>query len=88
MNRAERRRQGKNKDAVYNMKRSDIQRIKDQSTESAARIAFKLLLGIPVMVFHDKFGQLIKKEVGDEESWHPYIVLENKQVTNLHILLW
>ena len=65
MNRKERRKNKiKNKDPVYNMKQSDIKNIKNQAVD----VAFKLMLGIPVMVLHDKYGWGGKKrlpEFGD-----------------------
>jgi len=61
MNRAERRkaaRQGLQvkKEAVVNMKASDVQKIKQDASKEAAEIAFTLMLGLPVMVLRDKFG--------------------------------
>lgn len=68
MNRAERRRRVKqglpvNKEPVINIKASDIQAIKEQATSSAADTAFLLMLAIPVMVIHDKYSQLMRREV-------------------------
>lgn len=68
MNRAERRRRAKqglpvNKEPVINVKASDIQAIKEQATSSAADTAFLLMLAIPVMVIHDKYPQLMRREV-------------------------
>lgn len=68
MNRAERRRRAKqglpvNKEPVINVKASDIQAIKQQATSSAADTAFFLMLAIPVMVIHDKYPQLMRREV-------------------------
>ena len=64
MNRAERRRRQKQglpivKEPVLNMKVSDIQQIKAQATNTA----FFLMLAIPVMVIHDKYPQLMRREV-------------------------
>ena len=68
MNRAERRRRQKQglpivKEPVLNMKVSDIQQIKTQATNTAADTAFFLMLAIPVMVIHDKYPQLMRREV-------------------------
>lgn len=54
MNRAERRRQAKAqvKDPIISMKKSDIERIKAEATETA----MILLLSIPIKVMHDTFG--------------------------------
>ena len=70
MNRAERRRLAKNNasEPVINIKSSDIERIKAQASEEAVELAFTLMLGIPAMVIHDKFGQLMKKD-GREERF-------------------
>lgn len=67
MNRAERRRRQKQglpivKEPVLNMKVSDIQQIKTQATNTAADTAFFLMLAIPVMVIHDKYPQLMRRE--------------------------
>ncbi|MDD3049731.1 MAG: hypothetical protein PHR06_01145 [Candidatus Cloacimonetes bacterium] len=64
MNRAERRRQQSIKpDAVYNMKSSDVQQIKKSAVDEAVDKAFFLMLSIPVMILHDKYSLLMKKEV-------------------------
>lgn len=65
MNRAERRRlnRANEKDAVINLKASEIEKIKLEVSNQAVNLAFKLMLSIPVMVLHDKYGQLMKKEV-------------------------
>ena len=69
MNRAERRRLGiKNKEAVINIKQSDIDRIKMESAEEAAEMAFFLMLAIPTMVIHDHFGDLMKRD-GREQNF-------------------
>lgn len=66
MNRAERRRlerkQGK-KEPVYNIKSSNLEQIKRKATKDAVDVAFKLMLGIPVMVLHDKYGWGGKKRL-------------------------
>lgn len=61
MNRAERRRAKKaglpvKKEPVVNIKAADVQKIKLDASKEAADKAFLLMLGLPVMVLHDKFG--------------------------------
>ena len=61
MNRAERRRlerQGKiaSKEPTINVKASDITSIKEDAAKKAADKAFFLMLGLPLMVLHDKWG--------------------------------
>lgn len=66
MNRAERRRLQKKQtksDPIYNIKSSNLDKIKQDATKTATDTAFFLMLAIPVMVLHDKYGQLMKKEV-------------------------
>lgn len=65
MNRAERRRLSREsqKEPIINIKATDIQNIKKQISESAANTVFSLMLAIPVMVLHDKYAQLMKKNV-------------------------
>ena len=40
-----------------------MQGIKREATHDAAETAFLLMLGIPVLMFKDHFGQLIRREV-------------------------
>lgn len=73
MNRAERRRLAKQgidvkKDPVINIKQSDIDKMKMESAEQAAEMAFFLMLAIPTMVIHDHFGDLMKKQ-GREQNF-------------------
>lgn len=73
MNRAERRRLAKQgisvkKEAVINIKQSDIDQMKIDTAEQAAEKAFFLMLAIPTMVIHDHFGDLMKKE-GREQKF-------------------
>lgn len=68
MNRAERRKQAKmrvhvSKEPAINIKASDIQRMKEQAASYAAETAFFLMLAIPVMVLHDKYHLLMRREV-------------------------
>ena len=67
MNREERRKLAKQgvkvkSDPVINLKSSDIEAMKIEATKKAADTAFFLSLAIPVMIIHDKFGQLMKKD--------------------------
>ena len=63
MNRAERRRAGKQvkKEPTYNLTQSQIEEMKRSVTLEAESNAFVLMLGIPVMVLRDHFGRLIRK---------------------------
>lgn len=61
MNRAERRKAKKQgiavpKDPVYNIKNSDIKRMKEKAVDEAAGAAMVLLFAIPVKVMRDKYG--------------------------------
>lgn len=63
MNRQERRRLGiKKKDPMVSLKQSDFDHMKEEATEKGCKFAFYLMLAVPAMVIHDKFGSLIKKE--------------------------
>lgn len=65
MNRAERRRMDKQatkKEVAYNVKASEIKAFKNEITNDVTDTAIQLMLGIPVMVLHDHFGELIRKE--------------------------
>jgi len=63
MNRQERRRLGiKRKDPMVSIKQSDIDRMKEEATEKGCKLAFNLMLAVPAMVIHDKFGSLMKKD--------------------------
>jgi len=62
MNRQERRRMGiKKKDPMISIKKSDIDAMKEEATEKGCKMAFNLMLAVPAMVIHDKFGSLMKK---------------------------
>lgn len=68
MNRSQRRnaqRQGLPvaKDPIITMKRSDIQRIKQEATDKATETAMILMLAIPVKVMYDKYGWRMKKRL-------------------------
>lgn len=63
MNRQERRRMGiKKKDPMISIKQSDIDAMKEEAAEKGCKMAFNLMLAVPAMVIHDKFGQLMKKD--------------------------
>lgn len=56
MNRAERRRNQKQKDPVYNLKQSDIDKIKKDASNEAIDKAFIIMCSLPCMVLRDKYG--------------------------------
>lgn len=63
MNRQERRRRGiLRKDPMVSIKQSDINAMKEDATTKGCKLAFQLMLVIPSMVIHDKFGSLMKKD--------------------------
>lgn len=63
MNRAERRRLGsKKKDPMISIKQSDVDAMKEEAAAKSCKLAFALMLFIPAMVIHDKYGMLMKKE--------------------------
>lgn len=67
MTRAERRRQEKKQSrrpVTYNLTDRQITGIKQAATEEAAKRAFIMMIGIPILVLKDHFGQLIRKEYG------------------------
>jgi hypothetical protein len=100
MNRAERRRLGKSKapEPVFNMKSSDITNIKKQASKDATDTAFMLMLAIPVMVLHDKYSLLMKRDVDGKSREERFVDLcldlfdsfEKGYVTidDLHQCLW
>ena len=64
MNRAERRRQGiKESVKTYTLNEEQIKQIKADAVKEAIDTAFILMLGLPVMIIHDKYPQLMKREV-------------------------
>ena len=64
MNRAERRKLGvKNKESVFTMKKSDIDKIKEDATHQSMEIAFKLMLAIPVKVLSENYSKITKLNV-------------------------
>lgn len=52
----------KRKDPMISIKRSDIDRMKEEATEKGCKMAFNLMLAIPAMVIHDYYGSLMKKD--------------------------
>lgn len=75
MNRAERRRlerQKSKQSATYNLNNEQIKQLKSDASNKAIDTAFKLMVSIPVMIMHDKYAQLMKREVdgvGREERF-------------------
>ena len=64
MNRAERRRQGiKESVKTYTLNEDQIKQIKADAVKEAIDTAFILMLGLPVMILHDKYSLLMKREV-------------------------
>ena len=62
MNRAERRKSGiKESVKTYTLNDLQIKQIKDDAVKEAIDTAFILMLGLPVMIIHDKYPQLMKK---------------------------
>ena len=47
---------------MVSIKQSDIDAMKEEATEKGCKMAFNLMLAVPAMVIHDKFGSLMKKE--------------------------
>lgn len=99
MNRAERRRVGKKgHEPVINIKTSDINQIKENAIMEASNKAFFLMLAIPVMVIHDKYPQLMRKEVDGKSREERFVELcidlydsfERDFITvdDLHQCLW
>ncbi len=71
MNREERRKRQKlglpvKKEPVINIKASDVLHMKSRATQEAADRAFFLMLAIPVMVIHDKYPLLMRREVNGQ----------------------
>lgn len=59
MNRAERRRQEREKskqDATIRLKVGDVEAIKKDAVHQATLQAFELMVGLPCLVLHDKWG--------------------------------
>ena len=74
MNRAERRRLGvKQSDPVRYMKDSEIEAIRQQALKEGCQQALFLMLAIPVMVIHDKYG-ILNRKVGREERFADEVI--------------
>ena len=73
MNRAERRKSGiKESVKTYTLNDLQIKQIKDDAVKEAIDTAFILMLGLPVMIIHDKYPKKKKKVVdgkGREERF-------------------
>ena len=81
MNRAERRKLGvKNKEAVINIKRADIEQIKKDARDEALEIAFKLMLAIPVKVLSENYGKITKLNVDGKSR--------EERFTDLCLKIW
>ena len=81
MNRAERRKLGvKNKESVFTMKKSDIDKIKEDATHQSMEIAFKLMLAIPVKVLSENYGKITKLNVDGKSR--------EERFTDLCLKLW
>lgn len=72
VNRSQRRAKGSRKTGnvtvTYTLSKEQLEEIKEQATNDAVDRMFGLMLGLPVMVLHDNFGRLMKKE-GREERF-------------------
>lgn len=84
-NRAERRRQERalrKGEAVYNVKRSDLEYLHDEALKSVAKRVIPLVLYTSLMVLHDKYG-FGRKRLGDftEEVFNLYEAIDKKFVT-------
>lgn len=96
MNRSERRRLQKQgvqvkAEPVINVKSSDIQIIKEGATKNAADKAFLLMLGLPMMVLHDKYGfGKVRCERFIDQVLELYDSFEKDLITldDIHKCLW
>lgn len=66
MNRSQRRGMKKSnakveRERVINIKVSELEKIKKDAADSAANLAFFLMLAIPAMVIHDEYPKLMKR---------------------------
>lgn len=93
MNREERRKLQKDgykpkKEQVFNLKASDIVKIKEDATNKAFEDAFIYALGIPVLILKDKFGQLMRVNVDgkNREERFTEMCLEWFENVNLGLL--
>lgn len=63
MNRQERRKLGIKKPvATYQFTADQLEVIKEEGVKRGVERAYLLMLAIPVMVIHDKFGELMRKK--------------------------
>lgn len=77
MNRAERRKAGiKKKEPTYVLTKSQIDQIKIECTNEALDKAFVIMMGLPVMVIHDHFKDLWKKEEKSREERFSELLLD------------
>lgn len=80
MSRAQLRRQQKEKakqTKTYNFTRADVDKLKSDMVSVVASEFLEAIFGISIMVLHDKFGQLIKKNVDGkcrEERFFDYCI--------------
>lgn len=74
-NRAERRRESKQKEAKYTLNRSQIQQMKEDCMKDAIDYAFRMMIGVPILVLHDKFAQLMKREVNGKSREERFLEL-------------
>lgn len=78
MNRAERRRQDKEKakaGRTLQINAQQLKTIKEQATEEAVTLAFELMLAIPVMILHDYYPKLMRKEVDGKNREERFVAL-------------
>ena len=69
MNREQRRKSGtKAKEKVYYFKESDLDAFRNDCTTKALKMAMSMMLSIPVMVLHDKYSKIMKKD-GREKTF-------------------
>ena len=68
---------------VFNMKQSDIKKIKQEASEKAVNTAMILLLGIPVKVLKEQYGWGMKKRLPEfcEEMIDVYTDFSNGDLT-------
>lgn len=62
-NRAQRRALGLPKEPTYTLTKSQIDNIKKVATDAALDAAFIQMIGLPVLVLHDNFNKLMRREV-------------------------
>lgn len=63
MNRQQRRKLGiKSLEPIINIRRSDIEKVKQEAVEEGCKKAFFMMLHIPAMIIQDKFPKIIPKK--------------------------